>query len=134
MNRRTLTILKLTDGVWVIESTLSLHHPGSAYAGEAKTSLFAIFKGKRKVLSPKEKARIALSEFIGGMGKDELYTLPHFHEEGAQYHPVVAPFDQFMLDSSLIRWPKKTGEWKITPLDEHPLRKKLKERLNKFLG
>jgi hypothetical protein len=127
--RRTLTVLKLTDGVWVIESTLPLHHPGASYVGEAKASLFGVFKSKQQAYSPKERARTALYDIIGGMGRNELYSLPHFHHEGVEYHPVVAPFDQFLLSSELLMGRKKTSEWKRTLLEEHPLKEKLRKRL-----
>ncbi len=127
--RRTLTILKLTDGVWVIESTKPFHHPGASYAEEAKLSLSGIFKRKPAVYSPEEKATQALAEIIGGMGRGDLYLLTDFHHNGVEYHPVIAPFDQFMLDSSLLCHAKKTTGWKITPLLEHPLFEKLRKRL-----
>lgn len=127
--RRTLTILKLTNGIWVIESTKPFHHPGASYPEEAKLSLFGIFKREPVVYYPKDKARQALGEVIGGMGRSDLYSLPHFQHAGVEYHLVIAPFDQFLLDSSLLKYKKKTKDWIITPLEEHPLFEQLKERV-----
>lgn len=127
--RRTLTILKLIDGIWVIESTKPFHHLGASYPEEARLSLFGIFKSKPVVYSPKERAKQALAEIIGGIGRDDLYPLDHFHHNGVEYHPVVAPFDLFWLDSSLFQHQKKSTKWKKTPLAEHPLSEKLRKRL-----
>ena len=127
--RRTLTILQLTDGVWVIESTKPFHHPGANYVEEARLSLFGIFKREPKLYLPRDKAYRALSEIVGGMDKGDLYSSGDFKHNSVEYHLVLAPFDQFLFSSRLFDYQKKTKNWMITPLSEHPMAERINERL-----
>ena len=127
--RRTLTLIKLTDGVWVVESKKPLHHPGTSYASEAKFSLLGLFKDKATVFDPLQKATRALKEVFFYLQRADLEVKPHFHREGVEWHPVIARMHVYCLDSSLFAHKKKKADWKITSLDEHRFAEKLQKLL-----
>ena len=114
--RRTLTLIKFFDGVWVVETKKPLHHPGTSYASESKFSLFGIFKDKTFVYQPAQKAERALKDVLGFLTREDIEVKPHFHREGAEWHPVIVRLDQYWLKSELL---KKKSDWKVTPLGEH---------------
>jgi hypothetical protein len=124
--RRTLTLIKFTDGVWVVESNKPFHHPGANYASDAKFSLLSLFKGKTQVYNPKEKAKTVLCDMLFYLERDDLEVKPHFHRDGVEWHPVVARMHEYCLDSSILDHKKKKNDWQVTPLAEHPLAEKLK--------
>lgn len=126
---RTLTILKLTDGEWVIESTKPLHHPGTSYKSEARFSLFGLFKEKASVYCPETKATSALKDVVGFMRRDELQLKSRFQRGGVVYHLVLARFDVYFLNSTLFRHKKKQTDWKVTPLADHPFRDDIQKRI-----
>jgi len=124
--QRTLTLIKFTDGVWVVESKKPFHHPGASYTSEAKFSLLGIFKGKTPVYDPKKKAKTALGDVLFFLDRDDLEARPHFHRDGVEWHVVVARMDEYCLDSSLLEYRKKKSDWKVTSLAEHRFSDKLK--------
>ena len=126
---RTLTVLKLTDGVWVIESTKPLHHPGTSYKSEARFSLLGLFKDETPVYSPVTKATTALMDVIGFMERDDLQLKSHFQREGVVYHLVLAGFDVYWLNSTLFEHKKDQTDWKVTPLADHPFRDDIQKRI-----
>jgi len=127
--RRTLTVLKFTDGIWVVQSDIPLHHPGANYASEAKFSLFAVFRGKTSVYDPIKKATKALQEVLYYLDRDDLEVKSHFHKDGVEWHPVLVNMAAYLFDSSLLRDRKRTTGWKVTSLEEHPLSQNIKKAI-----
>ena len=128
--RRTLTLIKLTDGVWVVESKNPLHHPGTSYASEAKFSLLGLFQAKATVFDPLQKATRALKEVFFYLGRTDLEIKPHFHREGIEWHPVIAHMHVYHIDSSLFAHKKKKADWTITPLSQHRFAAKLQKLIS----